>query len=223
MGTVNRFACLALLGLTLAGCAGDEEEPAVVGETAPNIIQPGAPGQPSRRLTLEELAAIESTKHTTLDVAFMQGMIHHHAQALRMTALVPTRTSRPGLELLAKRIDVSQEAEIDQMQKWLKARGEAAPELHRLHGHAHGAGQVLMPGMLTEPELKQLAAARGAAFDRLFLEFMIKHHEGAMMMVAELYASDGGAESEIDAFARHVDSDQQIEIGRMKETLKTLR
>jgi uncharacterized protein (DUF305 family) len=153
----------------------------------------------------------------------MQGMIHHHAQALRMTALVPTRTSRPGLELLAKRIDVSQEAEIDQMQKWLKARGEAAPELHRLHGHAHGAGQVLMPGMLTEPELKQLAAARGAAFDRLFLEFMIKHHEGAMTMVAELYASDGGAESEIDAFARHVDSDQQIEIGRMKETLKTLR
>ena len=80
-----------------------------------------------------------------------------------------------------------------------------------------------MPGMLTEPELKRLAAARGTAFDRLFLEFMIQHHEGAMTMVAELYASDGGAEPEIDAFARHVDADQQIEIGRMKETLKTLR
>ena len=90
----------------------------------------------------------------------MQGMIHHHAQALRMTALVPRAASRQGLKLLAKRIDVSQEAEIEQMQKWLKARGEAAPELHRPTGTLTGAASVLMPGMLTEPELKRLAAPR---------------------------------------------------------------
>jgi uncharacterized protein (DUF305 family) len=217
---VNRLLCCVLLAVALAGCSGDEEEPAAAAETAPNIVQPGAPGQPSRTLTPEELAAIEQTKHTKADVAFMQGMIHHHAQALRMTALVPARSSRQGIELLAKRIEVSQEAEIGQMRRWLKARGEAAATQH---AHGHGAGQALLPGMLTEPELRRLAAARSTAFDRLFLTFMVRHHQGATRMVAELYASDGGAEPELDAFARHVDADQLIEIGRMQETLKSLR
>ncbi len=222
MVKVNTLLCSGLLALALAGCAGggEDDEPAVAGEPAPNIVQPGAPGQPSRKLTPEELAAIEQTRHTATDVAFMQGMIHHHAQALRMTALVPARSSRKEISLLAKRIDISQEAEIAQIRRWLAARGETAPKLQP--GHGHGAGQKLMPGMLTEPELKRLAAARGAAFDRLFLTSMIRHHEGAMTMVAELYASDGGAEPEIDAFARHVDADQQIEIGRMRQTLGRL-
>jgi uncharacterized protein (DUF305 family) len=149
----------------------------------------------------------------------MQGMIHHHAQALRMTALVPKRSSREDLKLLARRIDVSQESEIEQMSDWLKERGEAAPELHRAHGHAHGGGQVLMPGMLTEPELRELAAASGEAFDRRFLESMIRHHRGALTMVEQLYAGGGGLESAVDAFARHVDADQQIEIARMQELL----
>ena len=105
------------------------------------------------------------------------------------------------------------------MSDWLKERGESAPELHRLHGHAHGGGQVVMPGMLSEPELQQLEAASGVEFDRLFLAFMIRHHQGALTMVEQLYAAGGGLESSADAFARHVVSDQQIEIGRMQDML----
>ncbi len=149
----------------------------------------------------------------------MQGMIHHHAQALRMTALVPERGASADVQQLAERIDVSQEGEIEQMTTWLKDHGEQSPELHRAHGHAHGGGVVLMPGMLTEPELQQLERAEGEEFDRMFLEFMIRHHEGALTMVEQLYASGGGVESSIDMFARHVDSDQRIEIGRMQELL----
>ena len=227
MGKVNFLpivrAAVALVAVALAGCGGgDDEPPALVGETAPNIVQPGAPGEPTRTLTPEELAEIETTPHTDDDVEFVQGMIHHHAQALKMTALVPARSSSAKLKLLARRIDLSQEPEIEQMRKWLEARGESAPELHRPHGHAHGIGQGLMPGMLTEPELKRLTRAKGKAFDRLFLQFMIKHHRGAVQMVNDLYAGDGGVESEIDALARHIDSDQLIEIGRMEQMLATL-
>jgi len=207
--------------LVLSGCSGGDDD-AQPGETAPNIVQPGAPGEPTRTLTPEELAEIEPPGYTPADVRFMQGMIHHHAQALRMTALVPARSSDDGLGLLAKRIDLSQVTEIDQMRSWLKARGEAAPVLHRKHGHAHGAGQGLMPGMLTEPQLKKLAAARGKAFYRLFLESMIRHHQGAMQMVTELFLAEGGAEPEAGAFARHVDADQQIEIARMRTMLAEL-
>jgi uncharacterized protein (DUF305 family) len=192
------------------------------GETAPNIVQPGAPGEGTRTLTPAELAELEPPKHTQDDVRFMQGMIHHHAQALRMTSLVPRRSTRRDVELLAKRIDLSQESEIDLMRRWLDARGEEAPQLHRPHGHAHGSGRVLMPGMLTERELARLGAARRARFDRLFLQFMIRHHQGALRMVEELHAAGSGTEPEVDAFARHVQADQDIEIARMRRMLAQL-
>jgi uncharacterized protein (DUF305 family) len=217
------FLPILLASVALAGCGGSDEPEALVGqteaETAPNIVQPGAPGEPSRTLSAEELAKIQPPDHTEEDVAFVQGMIHHHAQALRMTALVPTRSTWRDLELLARRMDVSQESEIEQMRGWLEARDVDAPELHRAHGHAHGVGQGLMPGMLTEPQLKQLTRARGKAFDRLFLRFMIQHHRGAVEMVRDLYAADSGIEPEVDALARHIDSDQLIEIGRMEQML----
>ncbi len=218
------FSLVLVLGLALVltACSGSESD-AQQGETAPNTVQPGAPGEPTRTLTPEDLAEIEPPKHTAVDVRFMQGMIHHHAQALRMTALVPSRTADKGVGLLAKRIDVSQVAEIEQMRSWLEARKEDAPVLHRQHGHAHGVWQGLMPGMLTEHELKKLAAARGKTFERLFLESMIRHHQGAMQMVTELFDADGGAEPEAGAFARHVDADQQIEIARMQTMLTELR
>jgi alkanesulfonate monooxygenase SsuD/methylene tetrahydromethanopterin reductase-like flavin-dependent oxidoreductase (luciferase family) len=99
-----------------------------------------------------------------------------------------------------------------------------APELHRVHGHAHAIGQgERMPGMLTEAQLKRLTAARGTGFDRRFLESMIYHHVGAVRMVEQLRAGDAGAEPEIDAFARHVDSDQRIEIARMRGLLLALQ
>lgn len=204
--------------LCLAGCGGDDVA-VPQEETAPNIVQPGAPGQPTRTLSLEQLQALEPPGHVEADVEFVRGMIHHHAQALRMTALVPGRSTSRDVELLARRIDVSQEAEIEQMTTWLESRGERAPELHRMHGHAHGSGRVLMPGMLTEEELKRLQRAKGRAFDRLFLRFMIRHHEGALTMVRELYEGGGGLEPEVDAFARHVDSDQTTEIVRMQGML----
>jgi uncharacterized protein (DUF305 family) len=146
----------------------------------------------------------------------MQGMIGHHAQALEMTALVPARTAREEMRLLAARIEVSQKDEITLMQEWLKERGESVPDLH---AH-HAAGATLMPGMLTAQEMARLADATGAGFDRLFLELMIRHHEGALVMVKELFASPGGGqESAAFAFASDVYADQQIEINRMRGML----
>jgi uncharacterized protein (DUF305 family) len=221
-----RFAVLVVVA-ALAGCGGgsdsSDEAAKPAGEAAPNIVQPGAPGQPTRTLTPEDLAEIPPTPHSAADVRFMQGMIHHHAQALQMTNMIAKRGASDRIALLGRRIDRSQEAEIAQMRKWLRARGEPAPVFHRRHGHAHGIGQRLMPGMLTLKEMDRLAASRGAAFDRLFLRSMIRHHQGALTMVQELYDSDGGLESEVDAFARHVVADQEAEIQRMQALLTQLR
>jgi uncharacterized protein (DUF305 family) len=224
---INRGAACALAaiaGLALAACSGGDEqvERQTTGEVAPNIVQPGAPGQPSQTLSAQDLANLPTERYTDADVSFMQGMIHHHAQALRMTALVPRRTTSADIRLLARRIDASQVTEIEQMRNWLTRRDEPAPILHRAHGHAHGIGQGRMPGMLSDAQLRRLEGARGAAFDRLFLRFMIQHHHGALVMVQRLYADDGGVESESDAFARSVDADQMIEIERMQGMLDAL-
>ncbi|HVL68738.1 MAG TPA: DUF305 domain-containing protein [Vicinamibacterales bacterium] len=188
------------------------------GENAP-IVQPGAPGQPSRVITAEAAAALPSPAHTAADVRFMQGMIGHHAQALEMTGLLATRTSSDDMRKLAKRIEVSQADEIKMMQEWLASRGEPLPD-----PHAHHADDAaLMPGMLTREEMGRLAAARGPEFDRLFLRYMIKHHEGALVMVRELFATPGAAqEAEIFAFASEVEADQRMEIQRMAAMLKEL-
>jgi uncharacterized protein (DUF305 family) len=221
---LNRGAvCVAAVvaGLALAACSGDDEQVQgqTNGEVAPNIVQPGAPGQPSQTLSAEDLANLPTEQYSDADVTFMQGMIHHHAQALRMTALVPRRTDDAEVRLLARRIDATQVAEIEQMRRWLTTRGERAPILHRAHGHAHGIGQGQMPGMLSDAQLRKLEGARGDDFERLFLRDMIQHHQGALVMVQRLYAANGGLESESDAFARSVDADQMIEIERMQGLL----
>jgi uncharacterized protein (DUF305 family) len=183
------------------------------------IVQPGAPGAPSTIITAQEAADLSKVRHTAADVAFMQGMIAHHAQALEMTALRPARSTSDTLRLLALRIELSQADEIKAMEGWLKARGEAVPEPH---AH-HAPGAPLMPGMLTPDDMRRLTAASGAAFDRLFLDLMIKHHEGALVMVERLFATPGaGQESEIFAFASDVVDDQRIEIDRMSALLKEL-
>ena len=146
----------------------------------------------------------------------MQGMISHHAQALEMTALLASRTDREEMRLLARRIELSQSDEIGMMQRWLKKRGEAVPDEHAHHDH----GGALMPGMLTPEQMSRLEAAKGPEFDRLFLESMIKHHDGALTMVNDLFATQGaGQEPEIFAFASDVDADQRIEIDRMSGML----
>lgn len=155
--------------------------------------------------------------HTAADARFMQGMISHHAQAVEMTALVDSRTASDGMRKLAQRIHVSQTDEINMMERWLSSRGEEVPSAHA----QHAMGGMLMPGMLTPEEMSRLAAAKGREFDRLFLEGMIKHHEGALVMVKDLFATPGaGQESDVFAFASDVDADQRMEIDRMRSMLK---
>jgi uncharacterized protein (DUF305 family) len=195
-------------------------------------------------------AAPQPRRHTAADVAFMQGMIGHHAQALAMTALLPARTTTPALRALAERIDVSQRDEIAAMRRWLADRGEAVPDSaagHEAHaGHAMPTGAMpagampagampagampagampagAMPGMLSPRQMAELAAARGPAFDRLFLRFMIQHHEGALAMVRQLLAAPGsGQEAQLFTFVSDVDTDQRAEIARMQALLTTL-
>jgi uncharacterized protein (DUF305 family) len=183
------------------------------------IVQPGAPGQPSRVITPETAADVSKVDYIDADIKFMQGMIGHHAQALEMVALIPTHTTRDALRLLGERIDISQKDEIQMMQQWLGARGQQVPGLNAMHAH----GATLMPGMLTEEEMARLARAKDAEFDRLFLEGMIKHHEGALTMVKALFATPGaGQEVSIFSFANDVDIDQRMEIQRMGAMLDAL-
>jgi uncharacterized protein (DUF305 family) len=212
-----RFVAV-LLAIAAVSCktAGAGSDP---GSDNVPIVQPGAPGQPSRTITAQAATDHSKIRFTDADVRFMQGMIGHHAQALEMTALLRSRTARDDMKLLARRIDDSQADEIKLMRRWLEVRGQQVPGEHAHHAPA----AHLMPGMLTAEEMAQLAAARGPAFDRLFLEFMIKHHEGALVMVKELFAAPGaGQEPEIFAFASDVDGDQRMEIARMGVMLKEL-
>ena len=185
--------------------------------SAPVIVQPGAPGQATRTLPTSTRALLPPA--SPKDVEFMQGMIMHHAQAVEMVALVPSRSSSDDVKKLALRIDVSQQDEIKMMQHWLEVRGQQLPD-----PHAHQMnGATLMPGMLTPEEMARLAAAKGDAFDRLFLEGMIKHHGGALAMVNDLFSSPGaGQEPEIFGFASDVDADQRMEIDRMGAMLYAL-
>lgn len=183
------------------------------------IIQPGAPGQPSRAVTAEQASDLSRVAYTPADVAFMQGMIAHHAQAVEMTALLRTRTERNDMRRMAERIELSQADEIVMMREWLRARGQAESGAPARHEHGGGA----MPGMLTPAQMRQLADARGTAFDRLFLEGMIAHHEGALAMVEDLLAKPGaGQASDVFEFVSDIEADQRMEIARMAAMLREL-
>jgi uncharacterized protein (DUF305 family) len=217
-----------LLAAALALCAGCQTagQPSVPqvnpgppgGE--PQIIQPGRPGEASKVVSAEASARSAALPHTAGDTAFMQGMIGHHQQALEMAALVYQNSQSDEMKLLAKRIEVSQIDEINMMKDWLTARRETLPDAHAHHAGDH----ALMPGMLTQAEMKRLAAAKGAEFDRLFLQGMIKHHQGALTMVKQLFETPGaGQDAEIFAFASDVDADQSMEIDRMAAMLAALK
>lgn len=193
---------------------------AATSSSKPQIIQPGAPGQENRVVSAAAAADQSMVQATADDVKFMQGMIHHHAQALDLTALLFRNSSSDAMKSLARRIDISQTDEIEFMRRWLEVRGAEIPGEH---AH-HMPGAPLMPGMLTPQEMERLAAAKGQEFDRLFLEGMIRHHAGALTMVDELFATPGaGQESEIFTFASDVDADQRMEIARMGAMLKELQ
>ena len=181
------------------------------------IVQPGAPGQATHVIGADKAADLSRVQHTAADIKFMQGMIGHHAQAIEMTALIPSRTAREDMKMLGLRISLSQEDEIKMMRRWLETRGAAQPS-----EHAHHMPGGMMPGMLTPQEMERLGASKGPEFDKLFLEGMIKHHEGALTMVKELFSTAGaGQESDIFAFATDVEADQQMEIDRMVDMLRT--
>jgi uncharacterized protein (DUF305 family) len=217
-----RWTMIAPLALVLlAGCGGDSEppKPTPVG----NVVQPGAPGEQSRKLTAQDLAEIEPAKHTNADVRFMQEMIHHHGQAILMTKWVPRRTTSRDIRLMARRMKLSQETEIEQINRWLRARDVKPRDPGDHSGHDHGTGKGLPPGVLTSRQLGRLYNADGRRFDRMFLRFMTYHHMGALTMVQELRRAGGGAEPEIGAFTNHVEADQGIEIARMRDLSASLR
>ncbi len=202
----------------------------------------GVPSQPEPRtsegLSNAEMEAIyeariaaSRNRFTPADVHFMTGMIHHHAQAIEISRLVPDRASSSSIEILASRIINSQNDEIAIMQRWLADRGQPVPEVHVTEGGVmvHGGGDARghsmhsMPGMLTADQIRELAGSRGSAFDRLFLELMIEHHLGAVTMVRELIATDGAVQDEdVFRFASDVHVDQATEVARMERMLAAL-
>ena len=181
------------------------------------IIQPGAPGESARELSAEEAIEIANSSYSPDDVRFMQDMIPHHNQATQMADLVADRTNRPELVDVAGRINVSQRDEIDFMGQWLRKRGEGVP-----NPTAHDAMQTdhKMAGMATPQQMAELAAAESTDFDRMFLQLMITHHEGAVTMVEELLEQPGSAyDSVLFEFTTDITNDQAAEIERMNALL----
>jgi uncharacterized protein (DUF305 family) len=211
--------------------------------SGPVIVQPGAPGQPSKRLPASTTAKLLPLSPG--DVEFMQGMIMHHAQAVEMTALIASHTDNEGLQKLGSRISSSQTSEINFMKRWLATRGQplSLPDsgMKDMAGSKDMAGMKhadmkgmdmknmdmtdhsmpMMPGMLTPEQMDALRKATGAEFDHLFLTGMIQHHNGALTMVKDLFNTAGaGQDAEIFDFATDADNTQRAEIGIMQTMLE---
>jgi uncharacterized protein (DUF305 family) len=198
----------------------------------PAIVQPGAPGQPTKTLSAKTVRAWTRTA-ADADVAFMQGMIMHHAQAVEMVDLLRTRGQSPELKALGERISISQTDEIQYMKQWLEDRGKPTSMSHGHMDHGNmtgmnhdmkavnGMGDMLMPGMLTPAQMDALAKAKGAEFDHLFLTGMIQHHTGALIMVEDLFDTPGaGQDAVLFDFATDIDNTQRAEIKIMRGMLK---
>jgi uncharacterized protein (DUF305 family) len=216
--SISSLALIAAVGLGACHRATDQAagQPATAGRTqaeAPAIVQPGAPGQAST--VVAKVPAFHDNNYTDADVKFMQGMIHHHNQALLMVAMIGTHTKTPQLIAMGQKIQLSQSGEIQAMKEWLTARKQSAPMIMPDGTVMDHGDMALMPGMLTPEQMKALDAARGATFDELFLTGMIRHHKGALKMVADLRAAGGGKEPNIGGFLNEVDNDQRMEIVRM--------
>ena len=191
-------------------------------QDAPIVVQPGAPGQPTKILSPTTRATLPPL--SPKDVEFMQGMIMHHGQAVEMTALIASRTQNKKLQLLGARISQSQSDEMNFMKRWLEARKQPiSMPMKGMEGMDMGGmdmSQMLMPGMLTKKQMNALKKANGAEFDRLFLSGMIQHHGGALTMVKDLFNTGGaGQDAELFNFATDVDSGQRAEIRIMQTML----
>jgi uncharacterized protein (DUF305 family) len=193
---------------------------------APVVVQPGAPGKPTKVLPPTISGALPPV--SPADAQFMQGMIMHHAQAVEMTALIESRTENKDLRSLGARISRSQADEIKFMKRWLVSRGQPISEaphdmrhMDMSHGHMSHEHMALMPGMLTPEQMEALRNAKGAEFDQLFLKGMIQHHGGALTMVKDLFDTAGaGQDPELFNFTTDVDSGQRAEIRIMQSMLE---
>jgi len=198
--------------------------PVCAQQPAPVVVQPGAPGQPTKTLPASTRATLPPT--SPADVKFMQGMIMHHAQAVEMTALIESHTQNKNIRTLGARISNSQKEEIKIMKRWLATRGE--PISAAMHDMSDSdmfgdmsAHSMLMPGMLTPKQMQALSKAKDEEFDRLFLTGMIQHHGGALVMVKDLFDSPGtGQDAELFNFVTDVDSGQRAEIKIMQSMLE---
>jgi len=191
----------------------------LLGITAPAVVTAQGHAGHAPSTTAGGAASVRPSEP---DIAFIQGMLAHHAQAVEMVALVPRRTTRRELLLIAERIDVSQRDEMTWMRDWLAEHRIPTTENHGAHDHA-AMGHASMPGMLTPEEMAALTRVSALEFERRFLEGMIKHHEGALTMIAALFGSQDAAQRpEIFAFASDVDADQRAEIVRMRKVLAAL-
>ncbi len=195
-------------------------------KTEPVVVQPGAPGQPTKVLPSSTRATLPPSSKK--DIEFMQGMIMHHAQAVEMVALMDSRTENKELRLLGARISHSQAEEMRFMERWLTVRGQPTSmqmDMSDMHHHMPGMDmsshhQMLMPGMLTPKQMEALKNASGKEFDRLFLTGMIQHHGGALTMVKELFENAGaGQDADLFNFVTDVDSGQRAEIRIMQTML----
>jgi uncharacterized protein (DUF305 family) len=217
--TVPKFSSLALIAAVGVGAcqpAPDQAsgQPAASSQPqAPAIVQPGAPGQGST--VVSTVPKFNDNNFIDADVKFMQGMIHHHSQALLMVKMIATHTKTPELASMGQKIQLSQSGEIQAMKEWLTSRKQDVPMLMPDGTVMDHGDMPSMPGMLTPQQMKALDAARGAAFDELFLTGMIQHHKGALKMVADLREAGGGKEPNIAGFLNDVDNDQRMEIVRM--------
>ena len=210
------IAATALAGLFSLPVSAQQPAP-----PTPVVVQPGAPSKPTRTLTPSTRATLPPS--SPADVQFMQGMIMHHAQAVEMTALIESHTVNKDLWSLGARISSSQSDEIKFMKRWLAARGEPIsppmPEMPGMDMSSHA--MALMPGMLTPKQMEALKKAKGEEFDHLFLTGMIQHHNGALIMVKDLFDTAGaGQDAELFNFATDVDNGQRAEIRIMQTMLE---
>ncbi|MFD4198095.1 DUF305 domain-containing protein [Amycolatopsis thermoflava] len=181
---------------------------------APPVVVPGAPGEPARTLPADEASsAVPANRHNDADVSYAQRMIMHHQQAIRMGELAPARAAREDVKGLAARITATQAPEITSMTAWLRQRGLEVPGEHAGHHGSH-AEHGPMPGMATEEQLAALAAATGPEFDRMFLQLMTAHHEGAITMATEVLGA--GSDVFVEEMATDVIASQSDEVTRMR-------
>jgi uncharacterized protein (DUF305 family) len=212
---------LVLIALTAAGCGGGDTKagrtPAVVGSGAP-VIVPGRPGEQARTATPGQTVDTGAGAFNEADVRFMQMMVPHHQQALEMTALVKDRARNTKLRSFAERIDAAQGPEISAMQSWLRAKGKATTGAGQGHaGHMGRGAAVRMPGMATPEQMAKLQASSGQGFDRLFLQLMIAHHQGALTMAGEVLRT--GIDVIAQRTALDVNATQSAEIRIMRDML----